>query len=309
MHAFLLQRLYPDRISARIFLLVTFLSCFSIFICAVLIDKEGRELLRQEKSQKLYAVTKTLDLLLGDAYQHIDKNLPKAQQIAQLNQYLSPRVEPLLKDMPSIAAGYYHKQLDAIIVYAPQSAYGVNVGKSIAATHKGRKVMQSGLHMIDIGEQVRGNIMNAMIPIVRNNQILGYIWANETLDDIEKQTFVFDKSVITISLICMLSCICIASFLSRKLNTDVNLIRQGLEKLHFSLDLRLPVIRGELNEIVNGINNLAEKLRKTKTMNELILENTLDGVITVDNNGSITMLNPAAEKITGYQLEQILGQP
>ncbi|NUE66513.1 two-component system sensor histidine kinase AtoS [Snodgrassella sp. ESL0253] len=304
-----LQRLYPDRISARIFLLVTFLSCFSICVCAVLIDKEGRELLRQEKSQKLYAVTKTLDLLLGEAYQQVDENLPRTQQIAQLNQYLSPRIEPLLKDMPSIAAGYYHKQLDAIVVYAPQSAYGVNVGKSIAATHKGREVMQNGRHMIDTGQQVRGNIMNAMIPIVRNNQILGYIWANETLDDIEKQAFVFDKNVIIISLICMLSCICIASFLSRKLNTDINIIKQGLEKLPYSLDFRLPLIRGELNEIVNGINSLAEKLRKTKTMNELILENTLDGVITVDNNGSITMLNPAAEKITGYQLQHILGQP
>ena len=309
MNTSFLQRLYPDRISARIFLLVTFLSCFSIFVCAVLIDKEGRELLKQEKSHKLYAITKTLDLLLGDAYQQVDKSLPRTQQITQLNQYLSPKIEPLLKDMPNIAAGYYHKQLDAIVLYAPQSAYGVNVGKSIPAEHKGREVMTSGRHMIETGQQVRGNIMNAMIPIVRNNQIIGYIWANETLDDIEKQAFVFDKNVIIISLICMLSCICIASVLSKKLNTDINIIKQGLEKLPFSLDSRLPIIRGELNEIVSGINSLAEKLRKTKTINELILENTLDAVITVDNNGFITMLNPAAEKITGYQLEQILGRP
>lgn len=66
-----------------------------------------------------------------------------------------------------------------------------------------------------------------------------------------------------------------------------------------------------MNEIVNGINGLAERLRKTKTktINELILENTLDGVITVDNNGAITMLNPAAEQMTGYKLEQVLGKP
>lgn len=303
------QRLYPDKISARIFLLVTFLSCFSIIVCALLIDREGRDLLKQEKIQKLYAVTKTLDLLLADTYQQIDKKLPKNQQIQLLNQYLSPKIEPLLKNMPKIAAGYYHKDLDAIVVYAPQSAYGINVGKSIPATHKGRIVMQSGEPLVDSGNQIRGNIMNAMIPIVRDKHILGYIWANESLDDIEKQTTVFDKNVLTISLICMLICIFIASFLSRKLNTDINIIKKGLEKLPFALDSRLPVIRGELNEIVNGINSLAEKLRKTKTMNELILENTLDGVITVDNNGAITMLNPAAEQMTGYKLEQVLGHP
>ena len=303
------QRLYPDKISARIFLLVTLLSCFSIIVCALLIDKEGRDLLRQEKIQKLYAVTKTLDLLLADTYQQINPTLPRNQQIDLLNQKLSPKIEPLLQNMPKIAAGYYHKKLDAIVVYAPQAAYGANVGKSIPATHKGREVMLHGLPIVDSGNQIRGNIMNAMIPIVRNKQILGYIWANESLDDIEKQTLVFDKNVLTISLICMLSCIFIASFLSKKLNTDINIIKDGLEKLPYALDSRLPEIRGELNEIVNGINSLAEKLRKTKTMNELILENTLDGVITVDNNGAITMLNPAAEKMTGYKLEQVLGQP
>ncbi len=303
------SRLYPDKISARIFLQVTLLSCFSIIVCALFIDKEGRDLLRQEKIQKLYAVTKTLDLLLADSYQQIDTKLPKNQQIQQLNQILSPKIEPLLKNMPKIAAGYYHKKLDAIIVYAPQAAYGINVGKSIPLTHKGREVMLSGLPMVDSGNQIRGNIMNAMIPIVRDKHILGYIWANESLDDIEKQALVFDKNVLTISLICMLICISIASLLSRKLNNDINVIKNGLEKLPFALDSRLPVIRGELNEIVNGINSLAEKLRKTKTMNELILENTLDGVITVDNNGAITMLNPAAEKMTGYKLEQVLGQP
>ncbi|MCX8712265.1 MULTISPECIES: two-component system sensor histidine kinase AtoS [unclassified Gilliamella] len=303
------KKLYPDKISARIFLLVTLLSCFSIIIFAVLIDKEGRNLLNQEKSQKLYAISQMLDLLLDDAYHKIDTNLSHQQQIEQINQYLSPKIEPLLANMPKIAAGYYHKQLDAIVVYAPKSAYGNNVGKPIAASHKGREVMNSGHSMVDIGKQVRGNIMNAMIPIVRDNQILGYIWANETIDDIEKQTFVFDKNVIIISILCMLSCILIAWILSQKLNSDIDVIKHGLHALPFDLTLHLPAIRGELNEIVTGINNLAETLSKTKTINELILENSLDGVITIDINGAITMLNPAAEKMTGYQLKQVLGKP
>lgn len=303
------KKLYPDKISARIFLLVTLLSCFSIIVFAILIDKEGRDLLIQEKNQKLYAITKMLDLLLDDTYQQVDVTLPRQEQINQINQKLSSKIEPLLITMPQVAAGYYHKKLDAIVVYAPQSNYGINVGKSIPSTHKGREVMYTGHHIVDIGKQVRGNIMNAMTPIVRGDQILGYIWANETLDDIEKQTFVFDKNVIIISIVCMLSCIFIASILSQKLNADINVIKHGLQALPFDLTLRLPRIRGELNEIVNGINRLAEKLRKTKTMNELILENTLDGVITVDNNGAITMLNPAAEKMTGFKLEQVLGKP
>lgn len=304
-----LKRLYPDKISARLFLLITMLVCFSIIIVAVLIEKEGRNLLIQEKSHKLYSITKMLDLLLDDAYQQVDADLSRQAQIQQLNQHLSIKVEPLLESMPKIGAGYYHKMLDAIVVYAPESSYGINVGKSISLTHKGRDVMNSGTDIIDVGKQVRGNIMNAMIPIIRDNEILGYIWANETLDDIEKQAMVFDKNIIIISLACMLSCIFVASILSKKLNADIEIIKGGLQTLPFDLNKELPAIRGELNEIVNGINHLTETLRKTKTMNELILENSIDGVITVDNNGAITMLNPAAEKITGYKLEEVIGLP
>ncbi|XKM14106.1 two-component system sensor histidine kinase AtoS [Orbaceae bacterium ac157xtp] len=304
-----IRHLYPDKISARMFLLISILVTFSVIIVAFFIEKEGKELLIEEKSNKLYAVTKMLDLILEDAYLQIDPNLPKEDQIKQLNQKLSPKVESLISTMPKIGAGYYHKKLNAIIVYAPNNSYGINVGKSIDLSHKGHAVMQQGIAQIDIGKQVRGNIMNAMIPITRNNEVLGYIWANETINDIDKQTMVFDKKIIFISLVCVFSCILVASILSKKLNADIEVIKKGLQVLPYDLNKRLPIIRGELNEIVNGINKLAEKLNKAKTMNELILENSLDGVISVDNNSAITMLNPAAERMTGHKLKDVIGKP
>lgn len=304
-----LKRFYPDKISVRIFFLITLLSCSSIVIIACLLDKEGRTLLYQEKENKLYAITKMLDLLLDDAYKKVDDSLPKEEQMRQLNEYLSPKIEPLLKSVPNIAAGYYHKELDVIIVYAPQLSFGNNVGLKIPVEHKGREVMALRKNMVHVGKQVRGNIMNAMVPIIRDDNVQGYIWANESFDDIGKQTTVFDEKVIIISAICMFVCILIALILSRKLNADIAVIKNGLNGLPFDLNKKIHPIKGELNQIVNGINGLAEKLQKAKTMNELILENILDGVITVDNNAAITMLNPAAENMTGYKLEQVLGKP
>lgn len=48
-----LKRFYPDKISVRIFFLITLLSCSSIVIIACLLDKEGRTLLYQEKENKI----------------------------------------------------------------------------------------------------------------------------------------------------------------------------------------------------------------------------------------------------------------
>lgn len=304
-----LRAFYPDKISARIFLLTTILVCFAIIVVATFIEKEGKSLLIQEKSTKLYGITQMLDVLLADTYQKIDPSLSKQKQIEIFSQELTPKVELLLRTIPHVGAGYYHKNLDSIIVYSPSAEYGNNVGHAISDSHKGREVMAEGISLIDVGKQVRGNIMNAMIPIIRDGQILGYIWANESLADIEKQVIVFDKNIIIISLFCMLSCIFIAFILSKKLNSDVDIIKQGLQALSFNLNTTIPAVRGEINEVVNGINSLAMKLQKTKTMNELILENSIDGVITVDNDGLITLMNPAAERMTGHRFVDVIGQP
>ena len=37
------------------------------------------------------------------------------------------------------------------------------------------------------GGQVRGNIMNAMLPIQDHGQVVGYVWANEMLDAIDSR--------------------------------------------------------------------------------------------------------------------------
>lgn len=50
-------------------------------------------------------------------------------------------------------------------------------------------------------------------------------------------------------------------------------------------------------------------MRETKTLNDLIIDNAADGVIAIDREGNVTTMNPAAEIITGYKLDELVGQP
>lgn len=77
--------------------------------------------------------------------------------------------------------------LDAIITYAPSALYQNNVGVTIAADHPGREVMRTNTPLVYSGRQVRGDILNSMLPIERNGEILGYIWANELTEDIRRR--------------------------------------------------------------------------------------------------------------------------
>lgn len=49
-------------------------------------------------------------------------------------------------------------------------------------------------------------------------------------------------------------------------------------------------------------------LRESETCQRAILDNVVDGIVTIDTNGVIETFNPAAEKIFGYKASEILGR-
>jgi len=271
-------------------------------------DSEGRAALIAEKEKKLEAVTRLLDEALGDDFIE-SLPLPRDQQIATLNRLLGDRTERIAKAFPGIGAGYYHQKLDAIITYAPQAQYKGNVGMAIAPDHPGRDVMASGEPRVYSGIQVRGNILNSMIPIVRHGDVQGYIWANELSEDIRIQAERLDFSIMVVLSAGLLLSLLMIVITSRRVSARIDIITQGLKNLAQDHATRLPPFPGELGQISRSVNRLAQTLRETQTLNDLIIENAADGVIAVDKQGRVITMNPAAEHITGYPLHELLGKP
>jgi two-component system sensor histidine kinase AtoS len=144
-----------------------------------------------------------------------------------------------------------------------------------------------------------------MLPIQRNGEIIGYIWANESSNDINKQTWAMDASIISVSVAgLMISLLLIVSF-SRRLSRDVDMIKHRLSKLPFDLNTKLPPLAGEMEGIADKINHLSYALKEAKTLNELIIESAADGMISIDVHGRITMCNPAASAITGFSFNEL----
>ncbi len=53
---------------------------------------------------------------------------------------------------------------------------------------------------------------------------------------------------------------------------------------------------------------MEEKLREEKSRTEAILDNVVDGIITIDEAGTIQTYNPAAENLFGYSREEAVGK-
>lgn len=156
-----------------------------------LLFQRAEAALLEEKANKLFGITRYLDKSLGSGFNsllngQVDKLSPEAK-LKQLNRILSPLVDRVCDSFPGLGAGYYSRELDCIIVYGPTLDLGDYSGYCVSPDHVGRRCMATRRPLTTVGSMVRGEIMNCVMPIIRNETVEGYIWANETLEDIYKQ--------------------------------------------------------------------------------------------------------------------------
>jgi len=60
---------------------------------------------------------------------------------------------------------------------------------------------------------------------------------------------------------------------------------------------------------VSQLRRLEDELEKENTFRETLIRNSIDAVVGVDTEGRAFLFNPAAEKLTGYRKEEVLGKP
>lgn len=303
-----LTRFYPRRLRNQMILMAILMVIVPTLSIGYIVETEGRSAVLAEKEKKLSAIVHLLNDALGDRFNRYN-TLTRNARIRALNAELSPVTERITRAFPGVGAGYYSKALDAIITYAPSALYQNNVGITIDADHPGRQVMHTNAPLVFSGRQVRGDILNSMIPIARNGEVIGYIWANELTEDIRRQAWKMDVRIIAVLGGGLLVSVLLIVLFSRRFSANIDIITQGLSTLAQKTPAQLPEMAGELGQISRSVNALARTLRETKTLNDLIIENAADGVIAIDRQGDVTTMNPAAEVITGYKLNELVGRP
>ncbi|GHU22137.1 hypothetical protein FACS1894164_03900 [Spirochaetia bacterium] len=221
-------------------------------------------LMLSEIKDKLFGFARVLDYSLEGTYDDILRqqnmeNASKEEKIRVLNQELRNVTEKIAEAYPGLGVGYYSRDLDAILTYGPESENRQSVGKAIDATHAGRTVMSSGQEMAVQGIMVRGNIMNAMVPIIRNGAVIGYIWANQLTVDIDNH-----KVARTIYIILAASYMVILFLIfifGRGTVRDLQRLITGVREMDFDLTKTISGTEGELGAVSKSINVFLESLR------------------------------------------------
>ena len=204
----------------------------------------------EQKRESLMAMTKVLDTqLVRGGYAEIlaeagMTDASREEQIAALNEALRGITDDVASASEGLGVGYYSRDLDAILTYGPSSEYQHTIGVPIGEDHPGRRVMATGIAEVTMGSMVRGNIMNAMLPVVRGGEVIGYIWSNNLVSELEQTLSQMSAIVLTllsISYILMLAIIIV--FFRRMIKSD-----QKRDNILRSINSVAAVLLAETNE-------------------------------------------------------------
>ncbi len=222
----------------------------------------------KEKESKLMALARIMDFRLEPGgfkeilLRYGAQNAPREQKIQILREVLSPIADEVGASSPGLGVGYYDLDLDAIVAYAPSKDFGQAVGRTIPQNHPGRTVMREYKEMAASGSMVRGDILNAMHPIERDGEVVGYTWANELKTDITHQINAMGRDLFFIMLICCFIACGLIFFIARRTVRDVDRIISSVRAMRFDLNLRIEPGEGELGEVANSINYMAEGISR-----------------------------------------------
>lgn len=298
-------------IRSRLVIVLFFTVTIPILVSGFFMTDRAETALLNEKQNKLFGYARLLEKYLAGTYNDILRdhnalNADRATKIKIIHEALRDYTDQVALSHPGLGIGYYSKELDAILTYGPNNEFSNYIGQSIFPGHQGYTVMETGQEMVQIGDLVRGPIMNCMIPIIRDETVIGYIWSNELLSEIDAQIAKMEDRVYDTIIIGLFGAFVLSYFLTSNIARDVLTIKEGLGNLHKNMSYRFPPLPGEMGEISRAINEMSEALSNIKLHSENIAASTPNGLITVNQQGRLTIFNLAAERITGISAKDAI---
>lgn len=265
----------PTSIKSRLIILVFLVAGLPILLSDYYIVNTAQSFMVAEKQQKLFGAGRMLDYYLKGTYEdllekHGAQDADRDTKVKILNQELQQYTDRVAKAYPGIGVGYYCRDLDAIITYGPGDIYADKVGLPISSEHEGRVVMESGVPGVQVGNLVRGQIMNTMQPLIRNGKVIGYIWANELTVDIEAQTKALTRHLAVAIFAGLLIGFAGVAFALNRMMEGINRIKLGLDRIKNDLSYEIIPPHDEIGAIALAINDMTQDLAAKKRLEEKV---------------------------------------
>ncbi len=267
----------------QLVLLIAILLGVMVFGTGLFLSLQAEAALIREKTEKITGITQQMALYYDKAITKLNTN-PTYQSAAakerrqMLEQELAQFTSLLTQTYPNIFYGYFLLEFGAPIAYRPQPGLDEPTSLKIST------------------------------PIQANGQEIGWAFAYE------------DKAVVAAQLnqlrliswgimgVALLIGVAGAYLIGTNLSRGSTRIKQGLIGMEGDLAVRIPRMTGEMGQIGDAINRLAAAYEEARDYTRYVLETISTGIVSLDEQGTINVFNPAAEKLLGLKAVDCLGQ-
>lgn len=188
--------------------------------------------------------------------------------------------------------------------------------------HLNRPEIQSALEngvgsSLRYSQTVQYNLLYVAVPVYQDEQIIGFARVSLPLEDIEAQRAQIRRTVIIGSVVTSIIAIIISFFIATLVTRPIRSLTQEAQQITKGEDTRYlsTTHRDEVGQLTKAFNALVEKLQtqiaalqsEQGTLNAILLQMN-DGVIVVNENGRVTLINNAAEQLFDAKKNDAIGR-
>ncbi|WP_088189208.1 ATP-binding protein [Desulfosporosinus sp. FKA] len=292
-------------ITQRIFFLTSAI-LFGLITFVIIITSYRTAKIRQlEYERQLYIVSSILGSRLNQSYDNILRakgalNKPVEEEVRVLNTVLQPIVDDVLKDYPSLGAGFYSIKLDHNLAIEPN----FSSDKLISISHSqpffvvyetGKPILTKVSSSVSWGSP----ILNYTSPVFdKNGIIIGHTWVNVNLHDMYVEIITNAIEILIVGLFIMGGILVVLRKLFTQLSKEVSNFAFEIVSEKPNLDLQL---LPELNPVYS-------KIKEYVNEKQSILDSMTDCFFAINENWQISFVNSAAESIFGRSRNELLGK-
>jgi two-component system, OmpR family, phosphate regulon sensor histidine kinase PhoR len=147
------------------------------------------------------------------------------------------------------------------------------------------------------------------------NQVVGFVRLALPLQQIDENVIALQRTLVSVTVVAILLAIFLGTWIAGRTTRSLSELTQTAALLaKGDLNHRIiPTTHDEVGQLTEAFNEMASQLRSRIEESEVersqmaaVLSKMTDGVLIVDSNGRVQLINPAAENMFGVHQEEIL---
>lgn len=185
--------------------------------------------------------------------------------------------KPLSDGNPGVRLGLYIPETNDLYVYGFLHQYRPQTPEEIKAReYRILDEAASGLVAVKATKEplsrIAGSLGNQtfeyLMPVMRRGELIAIAWADEQVHPVFAQSRQFSLITRCLTLLGLIFGLGAALYVIHNLATEVQMIKNGILSMEEDSDKRLQSMPGEIGEVVQAINNMADNLNEKKRLEE-----------------------------------------